>query len=147
MKSHTVVNFLVIKNGAALLENAKLGMWAIPGGHVEENESPIDAVRREAKEELSLDVDFPKSYQLFDDKSWVHCLPVPVSSFEHIVEGDNILRERHANIVLVYVVLPLNEPVAREGQSIRWFSKEDLLQADIHPVVREVVLHGLRTEK
>lgn len=31
--------------------------WQLPGGIVEQNESPLDAVRREAREELGLDVD------------------------------------------------------------------------------------------
>jgi 8-oxo-dGTP diphosphatase len=31
--------------------------WAIPGGHVEEGESPKDAAIRETKEETNLDID------------------------------------------------------------------------------------------
>jgi 8-oxo-dGTP pyrophosphatase MutT (NUDIX family) len=31
--------------------------WQLPGGIVEQNESPLDAVRREGREELGLDLD------------------------------------------------------------------------------------------
>jgi 8-oxo-dGTP pyrophosphatase MutT (NUDIX family) len=37
-----------------LLKNAR-GFWTAPGGHLEENEQPIDAVRREINEELGID--------------------------------------------------------------------------------------------
>jgi len=33
------------------------GKWALPGGHIEEGETPLDAAIRETKEETNLDVD------------------------------------------------------------------------------------------
>ncbi|MGC9536556.1 NUDIX domain-containing protein [Streptomyces sp. UG1] len=38
--------------------------WQLPGGIVEQHESPLDAVRREAREELGLDLDV-REYDLF----------------------------------------------------------------------------------
>ena len=33
------------------------GKWALPGGHIEESETPLDAAVRETKEETNLDID------------------------------------------------------------------------------------------
>jgi len=33
------------------------GKWALPGGHIEEGETPLDAAIRETKEETNLDID------------------------------------------------------------------------------------------
>ncbi|WP_306937637.1 NUDIX domain-containing protein [Streptomyces phaeochromogenes] len=38
--------------------------WQLPGGIVEQGESPLDAVRREGREELGLDLDV-REYDLF----------------------------------------------------------------------------------
>ena len=51
-------HFLVIRRNP--INDADLGAIAIPGGHVEENESPEDACRRELYEELELECDSPK---------------------------------------------------------------------------------------
>ena len=48
------------EDGAVLLVRRKnppaAGSWTLPGGRIEENESPEDAIVREAREETALDV-------------------------------------------------------------------------------------------
>jgi 8-oxo-dGTP diphosphatase len=52
---------IVIENGRVLLAQRKpdahlAGAWELPGGKVEEGEDPRDALRRELREELGIDV-------------------------------------------------------------------------------------------
>ncbi len=55
---HFVATVYVVEAGAvALHEHDKLGMWLPPGGHVERDELPHEAARREVREELGLDID------------------------------------------------------------------------------------------
>ena len=51
----TVTGFLVAEDCLALHWHQKVGAWLPPGGHVEPNEDPVQAVRREISEETALD--------------------------------------------------------------------------------------------
>ncbi len=41
-----------------LVDHKKAELWLPPGGHVDPGENPKETVRREAKEELGMDVEF-----------------------------------------------------------------------------------------
>jgi 8-oxo-dGTP diphosphatase len=52
---------LVVRDGRALLArrgiDPRRGLWDLPGGFLEENEDPLDALRRELREETGLEVE------------------------------------------------------------------------------------------
>ncbi|MDQ3455336.1 MAG: NUDIX domain-containing protein [Actinomycetota bacterium] len=50
--------FVVGPRGVVLLLHRRLGVWVQPGGHLDPDETPWDAARREAHEETGLDVAF-----------------------------------------------------------------------------------------
>jgi 8-oxo-dGTP pyrophosphatase MutT (NUDIX family) len=55
---HFVATVYVVNDGAtALHHHDKLDMWLPPGGHIDRDETPHGAARREVREELGLDVD------------------------------------------------------------------------------------------
>lgn len=95
------------------------GGWEFPGGHVEEGETPEEAVRREVREELecslgtvwyldTVDYDYP-SFHLHMDL-FVCSLP----------EGE--------------------EPRSNEHLAERWLSRDDLLDVDWLPADRDFVM-------
>lgn len=47
-------NFLLVKR--SVFEDKYAGMWEFPGGHVEKQEKICDAIKRELKEELNLEL-------------------------------------------------------------------------------------------
>ena len=54
---------------ALLIKHKKLGIWLPPGGHVDPGEEPIDAARREAREEIGISdlvslSDFPMDFDI-----------------------------------------------------------------------------------
>ncbi len=59
----TPASYLILRKGDEILlmlrQNTSYydGWYTVPSGHVEEGESPIDAVIRETKEEIGLDLD------------------------------------------------------------------------------------------
>jgi 8-oxo-dGTP pyrophosphatase MutT (NUDIX family) len=55
---HFVATVYVVHDGATLLhEHDSLGMWLPPGGHLDRDELPHEAARREVREETGLEVD------------------------------------------------------------------------------------------
>lgn len=55
---HFVATVYVVHDGeTALHEHGKLDMWLPPGGHIDRDELPHVAAKRETREELGLDVD------------------------------------------------------------------------------------------
>ena len=61
MKSIKVVCGIIWKDGKVLIAKRKQekslgGYWEFPGGKIEHNEDPIDALRRELLEELGLEI-------------------------------------------------------------------------------------------
>jgi len=55
---HFVATVYVVQGGeTALHEHGKLDMWLPPGGHIDRDELPHVAAKREVREELGLDVD------------------------------------------------------------------------------------------
>ena len=60
MKKYCFVatGYLVRDGKTLLLKHRKLGMWLPPGGHIEEGETPDEAVLREVLEETGLEAEF-----------------------------------------------------------------------------------------
>ena len=127
-----VATVYVVKDAKVLLVfHKKLNMWLPPGGHIDENELPCDAAKREVLEETGLNVELVREeYPLGNG---VRKLAHPkVLQLEDIEEG-------HQHIDLVYYGtirdgnLKFNE---REHNDIKWFSIDDLNSANLHESVR-----------
>jgi len=52
----TVAGYIFYDNHLLLVEHKKLGLWLPVGGHIEPGEIPDEAMLREAKEEVGLDI-------------------------------------------------------------------------------------------
>ena len=76
-------------------------MWDIPGGHVEDDETPEDCIVREMKEEMDLDIG---GFQLFS-----------VTEFDDRVE----------HVFWMKLGLDIKKIALTEGQRLRWFSEKD----------------------
>lgn len=98
---HFTATVYVVNDGAtALHEHDKLGLWLPPGGHVDRDELPHEAAKREAREETGLDVELLSEH---DDVSspTVESLPEPAHL---LLEDINVSEDGvgHQHIDFIY---------------------------------------------
>ncbi|WP_034270029.1 (deoxy)nucleoside triphosphate pyrophosphohydrolase [Haloechinothrix halophila] len=120
-----VVGAAIVRDGALLAAQRSYphqlaGFWELPGGQVEPGESEPDALRRECREELDVDVHIGGHVGAAD-------LP-----------GGSVLR-----IYAASLTDPAAEPVALEHVALRWVARDALDDVDWLPGDR-VLLPQLR---
>lgn len=136
MKTDLVVaGYIIHENKVLLIHHRKLDIWIPPGGHIEKDETPDDAVRREFKEELNLDVEILNSNDIPEEGNITEQLAVPFHVNVHNV-GD------HEHCCFFYLCIPRNpneiKVNRRELNDFKWFSPEELDQEHIPPDVSNI---------
>ena len=93
------------------------GKWEFPGGKVEADETVLQALARELKEEVAIDV--------------LTCQPLIVIEHNY---GDKVV------CLEVFLVDSfLNEPSAQEGQEQAWYSLNELKTLDFPAANRQII--------
>ena len=97
-KHFTVTGFVVHEGRTLLLWHPMMQGWAPPGGHIEPNEDPQEAVLREIREETGLEVcPMPAGQTLGID--YPRELPAPVTI---LIENSFEPGERHQHVDFIY---------------------------------------------
>jgi len=147
---HFTATVYAVNDGAvALHEHDRLGMWLPPGGHVERDELPHEAARREVREELGLEVDLVAPV---DDLSspTVRSLPEPQHFLlEDINVHDGEVGHQHVDFVY-YGTVEAREIDPGNGEAPadrwRWFTATQLRTGEsLEPDVVDVGLRAIRT--
>jgi 8-oxo-dGTP diphosphatase len=114
----------VIRDGGHVLMaqrpegKAQAGLWEFPGGKIEPGETPEEALARECREELALEIENPSVL-----RSVVHRYP-----------------EKTIRLILVECsVRPGSVPVPQEGQSVAWVRPSDLARLPVCPADKELL--------
>lgn len=110
------------------VHHKKFDRWMIPGGHVESNENPIEAVKREAYEETSIR---PKLisflHRKFEETDSTWLLPPEYFFEQRIPERKG--EEEHFHLDCAYVSLSQDDGIKhqeRESNGIKWFSEDEI---------------------
>ncbi len=137
LEKHFTASALILNNEGKilLLYHKKLNVWLYPGGHIESNETPDEAVIREVFEETGLEVEITGSpdNSLADKEADVTVLQNPyVILCEHI-NG----KPPHYHIDLIYVCkinkynkLEYNK---EESKDIGFFGKDEIQKIPLFP--------------
>lgn len=145
-KEFTATVYILEDQRVLLLYHPKLSKWLPPGGHVEPDETPPEAARREVLEETGLEIDF-----LTQENVWVNYWNA--ISFERpylcLLEDIPAYKDHppHYHMDFVYVGRPRSPQSERNmnsEQTLRWFSLEDLAQLKPDQEIFSETLHVLR---
>ena len=125
------------------MHHKKFNKWTPPGGHIEENETPADAVKREFLEELSVNIEIiPAAPSAFvgDDNA----TPIPLPFHMDLeIEGFDVPHIGY----FFYITLP--DPGSKlshqesEVKALGWFSKEDLINLNTFDQVKALAAYAI----
>lgn len=134
MERHFTVTGYVVRDGRTLLHHhRKLRMWLPPGGHVEPDEDPPQAVLREIREETGLAVELLPHKHAVGGFAAPEQLPPPVTI---LVEDIDEPGRPHQHIDLIYFTRPtsdaaLSPPRDPPQADWRWVTAAELERAAI----------------
>lgn len=120
---HFTATGFVVYEGATLLHwHPKVKMWLPPGGHIEPNEDPVQAVLREVQEETGVKVEVvPTGTPI--DLEYPKQVPAPFTI--EIEDIDDPAQGWHQHIDMIYFCKPVSRP-GSVNPGWRWVRKEDL---------------------
>lgn len=125
---HFTVSGFLSQGGATALHWHRLGLWLPPGGHIEPNEDPIEAVLREVLEETGIHADVVPTTTRYAHEQPAQ-LPPPVTIGVYDIDEPG---NPHQHIDLIYFTRPRGgEPLELpdDGNGWLWVS-EDALRSD-----------------
>lgn len=120
--------YIIENNKTLLIFHKKLRKWLPPGGHIDSNETPPEAAKREAKEETGLEIEFIKQENL-----WIN--DWNASSFERpfmcLLEEIPQYKDQpsHQHMDFIYVAYPVSKNLKQnelETEGLRWFSLDEI---------------------
>ena len=129
-----------------LIFHKKLNKWLIPGGHVNKNESPDEAVLREIKEEVGLT---PRFVGNFNDKLKLNSekqRPIPYCILEELIPQHKDKRE-HIHIDFIYILQSDKQDkiVNNEIHEINWVSKSEISDLDTFDSIKQICNNIIKT--
>lgn len=136
-KHFAATGFVLDKEHTKMLMvyHRKLGKWAAPGGHVEPDETPAEAVRREVLEETGVDVTIcdqskVQLCQKGDSESQLE-LPYAILSEEIPAHGN---KEPHIHIDFIFICeADASASIAgqeSEVSNVKWMHWGEIIAAD-----------------
>jgi len=137
MKVDLVVEgFLIMDKKVLLILHKKSGKWLGPGGHIDKNETPDEALEREFKEEVGIEIKILNRNDIPPSGDITKQLAVPFYVNVHNVRD-------HEHCCFYYLCRAKTrtiKPNKSEINDFGWFSREELNQQKILPDTRNIAL-------
>ncbi len=107
VRHFTATAFVVHERSVALHWHPKVGAWLPPGGHIEDNEDPVEAVLREVEEETGLVVELVPTADLLN----LGCQEQVEPPFTIVIEDiHDPVDGHHQHIDMIYFCRPRGLP-------------------------------------
>ncbi len=135
--------YLVRDGKVLLVHHKKFDKWTPPGGHLEENETPDQALIREWKEELDLDIGIlPAHESAFSGDA--NATPVPMPFHINLErEGFDVPHIGYFFYVRLEDSDQIITVLESELHDAKWFSKEELSTIQTFDQVRALAEYAI----
>ena len=141
IKIDFTVGACIISDGKILLMyHTKLNTWLFPGGHIEPNETPDSAIKREVKEETGLDLTLVTFSELNQSPEEIEKLALPFHANLHSV-GD------HYHYCSYYLGTVDNFHFVKnyESKDLQWLNIEEIKNLEnLLPSIRKIALYAIK---
>ncbi len=121
-----------------LVKHKKLGVWIYPGGHIEENESPLECAIRESVEETgsSFEVLSTDNFSVIEEGA--KSLPKPLVIMDEIVP---YATGTHEHFDMIYLGVAKNDEFRRNDESsdCRWFEYDHIDDLKTFDNVKQII--------
>ena len=122
VRHFTSTAFVVHEGRVALHWHPKVGAWLPPGGHIEDNEDPVQAVLREVEEETGLVVELVPTADLLD----LGCQEQVDPPFTIVIEDiHDPVNGYHQHIDMIYFCRP-KRPLGPLAPGWRWVPRDQI---------------------
>ena len=116
---------IVYKDKVLLRKHDKYYIWLSVGGHIELDEDPNEAVIREVKEEVGLNIELYRQHYIpiFSEENYKELIP-PIFMNRHRIN------ENHEHVTGVYFARAFTDKLIlsekEKSKECRWFTSQDL---------------------
>jgi 8-oxo-dGTP diphosphatase len=122
------VHALILNEGRMLLvkraNEPSKGKWSLPGGRIELGETIHQAIKREVREECSIEIETERIFDV----------------------GESIIKDEEDRIsyhfILIYLLARYKDGEVKaqsDAEDARWVTTEELAEVEVHPQLRTVL--------
>ncbi len=129
MEKHFTATVYILNDQKVLLHrHQKTGKYLPPGGHIEKNETPVEAALREVKEEAGIEVTLLPQENFWIETSFAKSFERPyLCLLENIPANKNESAHQHMDFIYI-AKLSYDQKIV---DSFAWYSLEDVLQLNV----------------
>ncbi|NGX43471.1 MAG: RNA pyrophosphohydrolase [Chlamydiae bacterium] len=124
--------YVIDHDRVLLIYHRKIQKWLPPGGHIDPNETPPEAAKREVFEETGLEVELIHNENIWIERWNATSFERPyMCLLEEIPEHNG--HPAHQHIDFIYLSQPINGTLKEnpeETAGIRWFTLEEVEQLE-----------------
>lgn len=130
IRQFTATVYIIDNERVLLINHRKLNKWLPPGGHIEPNETPPEAAKREALEETGIHISINPQENIWIERWNAKSIERPyMCLLEEIPEHNG--HPAHQHIDMIYVACPIGGALKenpRETSGIQWFTLSEIEQ-------------------
>ena len=151
-RDFTATCYIIHEEKVLLIFHKKLKKWLPPGGHMDANETPPEACKREVLEETGLEIEFIRQENVTVSRWNAKSIERPYMCLLEEIPAYNETPQ-HQHIDFIYLGYPVGGTFLAnhdEVSNMRFFTKDEVLElqtdVDIFEETQQTIVHILTHE-